>query len=97
MPVNHRYGIKVIDGYIKEALDLGGVQIHAKNAVGARLRDQIRDQFGGDGDASLILAVLPSVAVIGDDGGDSLGARATKRVDHRQEFHQVLVDGGEVG
>ena len=52
---------------------------------------KIGDELGRDRDAGLVLAVLAGVAVKGHDGGDPHGARAAGRVDHDEQFHQVLV------
>jgi hypothetical protein len=41
----------VIDGNIEEALNLGGVQVDEKGAIGAGGGEQIGDELGADGDA----------------------------------------------
>ena len=62
---------EVVDRDVEEALDLGGVQVDAEHAVGARGRDQVGDQLGGDRDARLVLPVLPGVAVVREDRRDA--------------------------
>ena len=77
----------------KEALNLSGVQIDADRAGRARFGDQVGDQTGGDGFARLDLFVLPRIAVVGQHDRDALRRRPPKRIDHDQQFHQVIVDG----
>jgi len=85
-------GVQMIDGYVKKALDLRGVQIQGQDAVGAGDRDEVGHQLRRDRHAALVLAVLPGVAVVGDDGGDPRGAGALEAVQHHEQLHQVLVD-----
>ena len=68
------------------------MQVHGQHPVGAGGDDQVRHQLGRDRDARLVLAVLPGVAVVGDDGRDPRRGRAAERVHHDAELHQVLVD-----
>jgi len=90
-------GVEVVDGDVEEALDLLAVQIHGEDAVCAGGDEEVGDEFGGDGDAGLVFAVLAGVAVEGDDGGDARGGGAARGVDHDEEFHQVMVRGGAGG
>ena len=57
---------------------------------------EIGHQLGGDGHPGRHLAVLAGIAEIGDDRGDPPGRGPLHRVDHEQEFHQVVV-GGRTG
>ena len=54
----------VVHGDIEEALDLVGVQVHGKYAVGAGGLDDVRNELCGDGVAALRLAVLTGVAEV---------------------------------
>ena len=92
MLVDHRGRIEMIHGNVEKALDLGRVQVHGQHAVGAGPGDQVGHQLGRDRHAAFVLAVLPGVAEIGNDGRDPIGARPLEALDHDQEFHQVLVD-----
>ena len=88
----------MVDGNVEETLDLRGVQIHAQHALGAGGDDEVGDQLRGDRHAPLVLAVLARVAVVGDDGGDALGAGAAKAINEDKQLHQIVVDrlaGGE--
>ena len=89
--------VEVIHGDVKEALDLGSVQVHGQHTVSAGGGDHVGDQLGGDGIAGLGLAVLTGIAEVGHDGGDAAGGGALHSVDHDQHFHQIVVDGGAGG
>ena len=78
----------------KNPLDLLGMKVHGQDAVGAGRDQEVRHELGGDGNARLVLAVLAGVAVEGEDRGDALGRGAAGRVQHDQQFHQVLVRRG---
>ena len=69
----HRRSVQVVHRNIKEALDLGCVQIHGQHPLDPGFGDHIGDQLGGDGGAGLGSTVLTGVAEIGDHGGDACG------------------------
>ncbi len=83
--------VEVVDGDVEEALDLAGVEVHGEDAVDACGSDEVGDEFGTDGNPAFIFAVLASIAEEGDDGGDAVGGGTTGRVDHDEEFHQVMI------
>ena len=85
-------GVQVIDRDVEEALDLGRVQVEREDAVGPGAGDQVGDQLRRDRHAALVLAVLPGVAVVGQHGRDPGRAGPLERVQHDEQFHQVLVD-----
>ena len=85
------------DARPEEALDLAAVQIDGDDAVDAHGLEEAGDVGGRDGDPGLHLAVLPGVAVVGDDDGDATGAGAVEGGDHEEELHDVVVDGGAGG
>ena len=72
--VEHRRRVEVIDRHVEKALNLGGVQVHRQHAVGPGPRDEIGHELGRDRHAAFVLAVLPGVAEVRNDGGDPLGA-----------------------
>jgi hypothetical protein len=84
---------EVIHGDIEEALDLRGMKVECQDAVGPRFGNEVGDQLRGNRDAAFVLAVLAGITVVGQHGGDSRGARALERIQHDQQFHQVLIDG----
>ena len=55
----------MIDRDVKEALDLLGMEVHGQDPVGARPGDEVRHQFGRDGNPGLVLPVLSGVTIIG--------------------------------
>ena len=94
--VIHENGIagQIIHRDIKEALDLGSVQVHGQHAVSAGRGDHIGHQLGGDGIPGLGLAVLTCIAEIGNHCGNPTGRCPLERINHDEQFHQVVVDGG---
>jgi len=89
---DHRRGEEVVDGNVKEPLDLRLVQVHRQHAVGPGGGDEIGHQLRRDRHARLVLAVLPGVAVIRDDRRDARRRRAAERIDHHAQFDHVAVD-----
>ena len=81
----------MVDRDVEEALDLLRVQVDRQHAVGSGGGEHVGDQLGGDGNAGLVLAVLPGVAEVGEHGGDAGGARAAGGVDHDEQLHQIVV------
>ena len=53
--------------------------------------DQVADQFGRDGHPGSVLAVLPGIAVVGEDGCDTPRRGPPGSVDEDEEFHQGIV------
>ena len=88
----HRRGEQVVHRYVKKALDLARVQVHGDNPVGAGHGQHVRHQLGADRHPGRHLLVLPRVTVVRYDGRDPAGRRALERIDHQQEFDQVVVD-----
>ena len=84
--------VKVVYGNVEETLDLRCMQIHRKHSIGSGPGDHIRDQLGRNWRSAFVLPILPGVAIIGHDGGDSRSAGALAGIDHDQQFHQVVVD-----
>src|SRR5580704_5300003 len=88
---HHRAGEHVIDRDIKESLNLRRMQIHEQCAVGSRSGQQIRHQLGRDRHPRTILTVLPRVPVVRHYHRDPSGRSALQRVNHDQQFDQVLI------
>src|SRR5919107_2252148 len=83
---------QVVDRPVEVALDLGGVQVDADQAVGTGGLEQVGHQPGRDRLPAAVLLVLPGVAVERHDAADPLGRRALERVGHQQLLHDPLVD-----
>ena len=66
------------------------MKIDAQDAVGARNLDQIRDELCTDGDAGLVLAILPRVAVVRHDARDTRRRCPSRGVDEQEQLHEVL-------
>ena len=97
--VVHKDGVarQIVHRNVEEALDLGGVQVHGQHPVGAGGGEHVGHQLGGDGVTGLGLAVLPGIAVVGDDRGDAAGGGALQRVDHDEQLHEIVVHRGAGG
>jgi len=58
-PPNHaRLGPKVVDGHLKESLNLRGMQVHGDDVIASGDLQHVGDELGRDGRARLVLAVL---------------------------------------
>ena len=86
-----RRGEEIVGRNIEEALDLSGVQIDGQDAVGAGAGNEVRDQLGRDRRARPHLPVLARIAEIGNDRRDAMRRCTSKRIDHDQQLHQVIV------
>ena len=80
----------MIDGHVEEALDLVGVQVHGDQAIETGHAEQVGNQLGADGDAGLVLPVLPRPTEVGDDGNDRVRRGAFGCVHHQQQLHEVV-------
>ena len=69
------------------------MEVHGEDAVRAGLGDEVGYELGGDGVAALGLAVLPRIAEVRDNGGDTPGGGALHRVDHDEQLHEAVVHG----
>ena len=85
-------GRDMVDGNIEESLNLGCVQIKAKDPIRASFGQHVGHQLRGDGDAAFVLTILTGVAKVGNHRGDAAGARTTQAVDPDKQFHQSIVD-----
>jgi hypothetical protein len=67
------FGVEIVNGDIKEALYLRGVEIHRNDVIAARFAQHVGNELGGDGRPGLVFLVLSGVEEVGDDGGDAAG------------------------
>jgi hypothetical protein len=81
---------------MKMALDLVGVEVESDHACNPCGHQQVGDQLGGDGNAGLVLAVLPGIAEIGHHGYDILGGGTFGGIHEHQQLEQVF-GGGKGG
>ena len=72
--------------------DLGRMQVHGHDAVCARRLKQVRNEPRGDGDARFVLLIGPGVGIIRQDRGDAVRLGVLDRIDHDEQFHDILVD-----
>ena len=99
LKVVHEQGTaqQIVHGDVEEALNLGGVEVHGQHTVGAGGGEHVGHQLGGDGVAGLGLPVLTGVAEVGNHSGDPAGGGPLEGVDHHQQLHEAVVDGGTGG
>ena len=83
----------MIDGNVKEALDLISVKVHCKNSVSACAGNEICNELCCDRISCLCLSVLSCVAVVRHNNSDACSRCALHSVDHDEDLHQVVVDG----
>ena len=84
--------VQVVHGNIEKSLNLIGVQVHGEDPVGARPREQVCHEFGGDGITRTRFSVLTGIAEIGHNGRHAARAGALHGVDHDEQFHQAVID-----
>ena len=87
----HRRSRQMIDGDTEEALDLIRVQIHSQDPTRTRCVDQVSNKSSGDGNPRLGFSILPSVAVVREDGRDPSGRSTLQRVDDNEKLDQILI------
>ncbi len=86
-----------VGGHAEEAVHLGRVQHHGHDVGGAGRLQQVGDQACGDRDARGVLLIGAGKGKIRDDGMHFGGRRAAGRVQHDQQFDQVIVDRRKQG
>ena len=82
----------MIHRYVEEALNLGSVEIHRQHAVRAGGGDKIGNQLGRNRVAGFRLAVLAGITHVRNNRRNAGSRRALERIDHDQQFHQIVID-----
>ena len=82
--------IEMIDRDIEKSLNLVGMQVHGHDPVDAGGAQQIGNQFGSDRNPRTVLAILPRPTEIGHHGDHPVRRRPVRRIDHQQQFHQIV-------
>ena len=83
--------------HVEEALNLPGVQIHSDNTLGSGHAEKVGRDLRADRRARADLAILPGIAVIGNDCRNAPGAGAFQSVQHQTELHEIVVGRGAGG
>ena len=78
---------------VKKTLDLLRVQVHGQNSVCSRRHQKVRDQFGGDGHARLVLPILSSIPIKRQHCGHASRAGPAQGIHHDEQFHQMVIAG----
>lgn len=92
-----RFGVKVVDGDVEEALDLRSVQVHGDDVVAAGRLQHVGHQTRGNGRTRLVLFVLACVGEVWQHGCDATGRSRLARVDHDEQLHDAVVDVARSG
>ena len=82
---------QIVHGDVKKALNLGGVEVHGEDPVGAGGGYQIGHQLCGYGITAFGFPVLTGIAEIRYNGGDPAGRGPAHGVRHYQQLHQIVV------
>ena len=80
----------MVNRNIEEALNLVGMQVHGNQAVNTSYTKQVGHKFCPDANSWLVLAVLSSPSEIWDDSVDGPCRGSFCRIDHKQQFHEVV-------
>ena len=84
--------VDVVDRNVEKALNLVSVQIHGQHTRHTHSLQHVGHHLGGDWHTCGAGAtVLASVAEIGDHGADALGRCTLERINHDQQFHEIVV------
>ncbi len=86
-----RHREQIVGGDIEETLDLAGMEVKRQHAVDAGAGDHVGDQFRRNRRTAGSAAILPRIAEIGDYRRDAPRRGAHERIDHDQQFHQMVV------
>jgi hypothetical protein len=83
--------VKVIHRDIEKTLNLCRMQVESENAIRPGLGDEVGNQFRRDRHATFVLAILAGVTVVREYGCNPGRAGALERIQHDEQFHQVLI------
>src|SRR5690606_20242274 len=88
----HGAGIDVVYRDIEKTLNLVGVQVHGKQAINPHALQHVGNHFCRDGHTCRPrAAILAGVAKIRNGGSNSASRGAAQRIDHRHDFHEIIV------
>lgn len=81
----------MIDRDVEKSLNLSGVKVHREDTIDASCRQEIRDEFGGDGNTRLVFPILPCIAKEGNHCRDAIGTGPFCCIHHDEQLHQIFV------
>ena len=88
----YRRTVDVVHGALEKALYLLGMQVDGQYTVDAHGHHHVSDDLGANRySRGPHPAILAGVAEVGHHRGDAGGRGPTQRVDHDNQFHQVVV------
>lgn len=68
------------------------MKVYGDEMVAASCDKHVRDQFSGDWSSALVLFVLTSIWIAGNNSGDAAGGGGATCRDKDEELHHVVVD-----
>ncbi len=93
-----RRGVDIVHRDVEETLDLVGVQVHGQHPVRPHDADHGRSHLGRDRHPCRAgPPVLPRITEIGDHRCHTRCRSALERIDHDQQFHEVVSGWGTGG
>ena len=81
----------MIDRNIKEPLYLRSVQVNCQNTLRTSLRNDVRNQLRRDRHTRTIFFIRAGVTKIRDNRSHSFRRSTNKRIEHDEQFHQMLI------
>ena len=85
--------VEVVHGNTEEAVHLRRMERHREHAAGAGRVEQVRHEPRRNGDSWRVLFVRSCISEIGDHGRRASSRCAPGRIQHLQQFHQMIVNG----
>ena len=83
----------MVDRHIEESLNLVGMQVHGHQSVDTGHSEHIGHKFCSDSRSWLVLSILSGPSEIRDDGNNASCRRSFRRIDHKEQFHEVVAIG----
>lgn len=82
----------LINGNVKEPLDLAGVQVHGNDVVAASGLEHVGHELGRNGRTRLVLAVLARIWKVGQHSRDAARTGGLAGIDHDEQLQDAVVD-----
>ena len=86
-----RLTIQVVYWDIEESLDLTRMQVDSNNMVTSGCSEHIGNEFCGNRCTALVLFVLPSIRIAGNDCRNSSGRCGTASRNENEKLHEIVV------
>ena len=87
---NNTRSVKVVNRYIKEALNLICMQVHCDKTIDTCSAQKVGYKLSSDANTWLVLTVLASPAEIRNNGDDVACRSALRCVNHKEQLHKIV-------